>query len=133
MTDAFRARNSIMVGMEQMKRQLVTGKEREMRIWRLVSRFGGLQGATSPAWQQPSPHEVQIGQRKQRIDTRRVLGQAAVTNLGKAPQAFDDVEGELAAGATARAAAIDRLLVLGQRFVTVGSPPVDAIANAGVS
>src|SRR5260370_28996751 len=102
-----------------------------VRISRSASRFCLLQGVLCPWWQQSSSHEVQIGQREQRQCPDRVLVQPAVANLGKAPQALDHVEGELAAGAATRTAAVDRLLVVTERLMRFGAA-VDPIANAGL-
>src|SRR5271169_5366231 len=104
MTRAFRARKLIMAEMEW---QLGIGKGRQVLISRSVSPFCLLQGVLRPWWQQSSSHQVQIGQRKQRQGPNGVLVQAAIANLGKAPQPLDDMEGKLAAGAAARAAAVD--------------------------
>jgi hypothetical protein len=42
-----------------------------------VATFGGSQGELHPWRQQSSSHEVQVGQREQRLDARCVLEQAA--------------------------------------------------------
>ena len=55
------------------------------------------QYALRPSWQQPSPQHVEVGQRECGKGPHRVLVDAAVAHLGKAPQALDDVEGMLAA------------------------------------
>src|SRR3974390_2387057 len=83
-----------------------------------------------PLRQKSSSDHVEVRQGKHRQGTHRVLVQAAVAHLGKAPQAFDDVEGMLTAGAPARAAAVDQLLILAQRLMLAGGTPVDALPNA---
>src|SRR5208282_1829791 len=100
--------------MADMEWRLGIGKGRQVLISRSVSPFCLLQGVLRPSWQQSSSHHVQIGERKQRQSSDSILVQPAVTNLSKAPQPLDHVEGELAASAAARAAAVDRLLVLGE-------------------
>ena len=43
--------------------------------------------------QQPSPQQVQLGQRKSGKQRSRVLGQPATAHVGEAPQMFDRVKG----------------------------------------
>src|SRR3974390_481816 len=79
--------------------------------------------------QQPSPHHVQVGQSKHGVKARRVLCQAAVTHLGKAPQLLDDTKGVLAAGARGGPSAVHSSPVLTQRLLRPRAA-VDLIAHA---
>jgi len=58
-------------------------------------------------------HRPQIGQRKQRLQLRRVLGQAAIAHLHMTELAFDDTEWVLQLGSDA---CLDALDLIGQRI-----------------
>src|SRR5688572_25656160 len=70
------------------------------------------QSAIGPLRHESSSHHVQIRQREHRQSAHRVLVDAAVANLGKAPQTLDDVKRMLAARTRSRAAAVDCALAL---------------------
>src|SRR5262249_3877544 len=72
------------------------------------------QYALRPSRQQPSPEHVEVGQGERGKGPNRVLVDAAVAHLGKAPQALDDVEGMLAPSPSARTGSVDQLLMPGE-------------------
>src|SRR5438034_9040002 len=55
-------------------------------------RFVRVQGAICPRRHEFASHHVQIGQREYREGARCVLDDAAIADLGKAPQALNDME-----------------------------------------
>jgi len=61
------------------------------------------QDTPRPCRQQLAPELVQIGQRKHGVCAGQVLGQTAVSNLGKAAQLLDHPKRVFAAGAGPRA------------------------------
>src|SRR5690349_2096765 len=89
------------------------------------------QGELRPARQQSSPNQVQIRQREDSEGPRRILGQAAVTNFGEAPEPFDHMKGVFTACPTARSRSVDRALIRRQRMVIPG-PAIDPIADASM-
>ena len=91
----------------------------------------GSQGALSPLGQQPSSQHVKVREGKHSESPHRVLVNASVAYLGKAPQTLDDVERMLAARTRSRAAAVDRALMLIE-LARVRGPSVHAVSNAGV-
>src|SRR5512144_1964629 len=117
MTRVFRARNMVMIEMDgrfgrrKALSAVISGSRASVRR---------LQRVLRPSWQQSSSRQIQIGQREQRKDAYRVLDQTAVAHHGETPQPLHHAEGKLATGTVARAAAIDRFLVLGQRTVVIG-------------
>src|ERR1700722_14367069 len=84
------------------------------------------QGVRPLRGQQSSPHQIQIGEREGGVQSRGILGQAAVANFAKAPQTLHDVKDMLDAGPRSRATTVDESLVLAQ----VRRAPVDPIADA---
>src|SRR5262249_19611846 len=83
----------------------------------------------SPTRQQPPSYQVQVGQGEKRKYPCRVLGQAPVAHLGKAPQSLDDMEGVLAASTTAGTRLVNRSLIFGQWFAPI-APAINAVTNA---
>jgi hypothetical protein len=84
------------------------------RCFGLVSRPFPLRWALScQAPTQTPAHHPQIGQRKQRLQLRRVLGQAAVAHLHMTELALDDTEWVLHLGSDA---CLDALALIGQRI-----------------
>src|SRR5439155_23215020 len=71
-----------------------------------------LQGAICPGRQEFASHQVQIGQREYREGARCVLDDAAIADVGKAPQALKDMERVLTARAGSRTAAVEWPLAL---------------------
>ena len=72
------------------------------------------------------PDLVKVGEGEHGLRPRQILGQAAISHLGEAPQLLDHAEGVFAAGASARARPIDHAPALAQRPLG-GGPPVDPI------
>src|SRR2546428_12684053 len=77
-------------------------------------RFVRLQGAICPRRHEFASHHVQIGQREYREGARCVLDDAAIADLGKAPQALNDMERVFTARprSRSRTAAVDCSLAL---------------------
>src|ERR1700726_3684763 len=97
-----------------------------LRAFRCSPRSPG----TPPLWrQQSTPQQIQVRQRKGGVQPRGVLGQAAVANLAKAPQALDHMEGMFDTGPSSGAPAVDESLILAQR--PASGAPIDPIADAG--
>src|SRR5690242_17895874 len=113
-------------------RYLVMGFERQTGL--LSLRRAGIgpffRYASTPllCWQQTAPDHVQVGQRKHGEQTRRVLRQAAIAHLGKAPQLLHDSKGVLAPSPSGGAQAVQRLPMLAERLTRI-APPVDPIAH----
>ena len=85
---------------------------------------------TPPLWsKQPSSEQVQVRQRKAAEEPGGVLGQTAITHLGKAPQVLHHVESMLPARPGRRAQAVEPLLCSRQRITGLGTA-VDAVAHA---
>src|SRR5438132_875628 len=96
--------------------------------WLLASARGALrfsrlrsQDESCPWREQRTARLVEIGQGKHSLCPREVLGQAAVSHFGEAPQLLDHPKGMLAAGAGARACAIDHAPAFAQRLA-IGAP-----------
>jgi hypothetical protein len=66
-------------------------------------RLAGSQGAPRSGREQLMPDLVKVGQCEHGLRPRQILGQAAISHLGEAPQLLDHAEGVFAAGASARA------------------------------
>ena len=81
-----------------------------------------------PRWQQSSPEQKEVCQRKSLEQPGRVLRQAAITDFAKTPQPLDDMKSMLTPRSGLRAAAVDRLLMFGQRLLS-GTATVDSIAH----
>src|SRR6202041_2963560 len=115
-----------------MRRQQNRGDSGDFRVV-LDALAGTSQSAQTPlpGWHQAAPDQVQVGQRKGGEQARRVLGEAAVAHFSKAPEAFDDMKGVLAARSCARSAAVDRPLGLGEWIATIGSA-VHTVADAAL-
>src|SRR3989337_1918407 len=116
-----------MQSMSIMRECWVKGRPKRFREAYLLSfccsnsKFSSSQGVLRP-WRQQSPsHEIQIRQSERGKGAHRVLVQPAVAHLGKAPQTLDDVEGKLAEGTLAGAAAVDQLFVIGEFAARFGS------------
>src|SRR5258706_9427026 len=73
-------------------------------------------GATPLRRQQSSPQQIQVRQCEGGMQPCGVLRQAAVANLGKAPQVLDHVEGVLNTGASGGATAVNEPPVVVQRL-----------------
>src|SRR5216684_354062 len=95
------------------------------------SAFLSSQDATCPSRQQLSSHHIQVSQREHRERAHGVLVQPPIAHLRKSPQALNHAEGEFAASAASRTAAVDRFLVLAQRVLGF-RPPVDPIPDTGM-
>src|SRR5260370_37825467 len=65
------------------------------------------QGVRPLRRQQSSSHQIQIGERERGVQSRSILGQAAVANFAKAPQTLHDVKDMLDAGPRSRATTAD--------------------------
>src|SRR5262245_56506993 len=76
--------------------------------------------------EQLAPELVQLGQRKHGLRPGQVLGQTAVSALGKAPQLLDHPKRVFATGRGPRARPIDQAPALAQRPVRT-RPPIDSI------
>ena len=72
------------------------------------------------------PDLVKVGEGEHGLRPRQILGQAAISHLGEAPQLLDHAEGVFAAGASARARPVDHAPALAQRPPD-GGPPVNPI------
>jgi hypothetical protein len=83
----------------------------EEALW--FSRSGS-QDAPRPCREQLAPELVQIGQRKHGLRPGQILGQTAVSDLGKAPQLLDHPKRVFAAGPGPRAGLIDQAPALAQ-------------------
>ena len=57
------------------------------------------------------PHQEQIHQGTSNVDTRGILGDAAIAHLGKPPQPLDDQKGVFDLGADLRLGAVSRLFL----------------------
>src|SRR3981189_3115497 len=90
-----------------------------------------LEDTLSPWRQQSASHEIQIRKRERGKGSHRVLREPAVSDLGKAPQAFDHVESEFAPGAVSRAPAVDEFVVCAEFLARFG-PPIYPVADARV-
>src|SRR5215831_20948536 len=90
-------------------------------------RFGS-QASPRPCGQQLAPELVEIGERKHGLRAGQVLGQTAVSDLGKAPQLLDHPKRVFTAGAGPRACLIDQAPALGQRPLRGAS--IDPVAYA---
>jgi len=77
-----------------------------------------------PAPRQTLAHHAQIGQRKQRVQLRRVLGQAAVAHVHMTEPALDDTERVLHLGSDA---GLDALDLFGQCIHGLG--PIGAVPS----
>src|SRR5262249_45676970 len=72
----------------------------------------------------------EVAQREEPQAPRQVLGEAAVADLGEAPQPLDDMEWVLATRPGPRPRPIDRAPACGQRLVRGGGPSIHPIAHA---
>jgi hypothetical protein len=86
-------------------------------------------GARPLRWQQATPQQIQIRQRKGGIQPHGILRQPAVANLAKAPQALDHVEDMLDSRPRGGAPTVDKPLIFAQR--PASAAPVDSVADAG--
>src|SRR5215831_12492976 len=86
------------------------------------------QASPRPCGQQLAPELVEIGERKHGLRAGQVLGQPAVSDLGKAPQLLDHPKRVFTAGAGPRACLIDQAPALGQRPLRGAS--IDPVAYA---
>src|SRR5688572_6083681 len=102
------------------------------RFMKLSWPFLQSQGAPCPRRQQSASHEVEIGKGEHGVGLGEVLGDAAVAHLGEAPQALNDVEGMLDAGANARARAIDEPLCRSD-LVSTAAAAVHPVTDAGLA
>ena len=64
-------------------------------------RLVGSQGARRSGREQLMPDLVKVGEGEHGLRPRQILGQAAISHLGEAPQLLDHAEGVFAAGASA--------------------------------
>ena len=71
---------------------------------------------------------VEVGQRKHGLRPRQVLGQAAVSHFGEAPQLLDYAKGVFATSPGPRACPVDHPPALAQRPLG-GRTPVDPVAH----
>src|ERR1700758_3108523 len=81
----------------------------------------------APAWEQLSADLIEISQRKHDLRPCQVLGQAAVSHFGEAPQLLDYAKGVFAARPGPRTRPVDRPPAFAQRPAT-GSP-IDPVAH----
>src|SRR6201981_1456877 len=86
-----------------------------------------LQRTPGPCWEQLSADLIEISQRKHGLRPCQVLGQAAVSHLGEAPQLLDYAKGVFAARPGPRTRPVDRPPAFAQRPAT-GSP-IDPVAH----
>jgi len=78
---------------------------------------------------QSMAQQVQVRQREEREQLRRVLRQAPIPDLRMTPQALDHVEGMLPTRAYTRTTPVHRALMSGQRMTRSG-PLLDSVADA---
>src|SRR5262245_12342391 len=78
--------------------------------------------------QQLATDQVEVRQREETEGARQVLGEAAIADLGEAPQPLHDVEWVLPARPSPRPGAIDRPPARTQRLVRRGGPPIHSVA-----
>ena len=74
---------------------------------------------------------IEIGEGEEQVEPGGILGEAAVADIGVAPEAFDDAEGKLDLGAEAGLVPVAVVLPGGERLVAVGLV-VDEIDQAGL-
>src|SRR3984893_13493086 len=99
----------------------------DSRSFRSISRSPG----ATPLWsQQSSPQQIQVRQGEGGVQPCRVLSQATVAHLAKAPQSLDHVEYMLDTGPSGRAPTIDEPLILAQWSGANGAP-INPIPDAG--
>src|ERR1700728_2129371 len=77
---------------------------------------------------QLSANLVEIGQCEHGLRSGQVLGQAAISDLGEAPELLNDAKGVLATGSGPRARAVDHSPTLAQRLLC-SRPPIDPVAQ----
>src|SRR3970282_263014 len=93
-----------------------------------LSRLTQSQETRLPRWQQSSPQQIQIRQRKGREQPRGVLRQSPIAHFAEPPQALHHMEGMLAAGARLGANSVDPLLLFAEGLM-LGGRTVVAIAT----
>src|SRR5271167_2457398 len=86
------------------------------------------QRTPGPCREQLSADLVEIGQRKHGLRPRQVLGQAAISHFGEAPQVLDYAKGVFAASPGPRARPVDHPPALTQRPLG-GRTPIDSVAH----
>src|SRR6516164_10036663 len=88
----------------------------------------GSQDAPRPRWEQLTPELVQIGQRKHGVRPGQVLGQPAVSDLGKTPQLLDHPKCVFTTRPGPRARPIDESPAFTERPLRAAS--IDPVADA---
>jgi hypothetical protein len=87
-----------------------------------------LQRTPGPCWEQLSADLIEISQRKHGLRPCQVLGQAAVSHFGEAPQLLDYAKGVFAARPGPRTRPVDHPPARAQRPFR-GRTPIDPVAH----
>ena len=87
------------------------------------------QRRAGPCWEQVSAHLVEVGQCKHGLRPGQVLGQAAVSHFGEAPQLLDYAKGVFAARPGPRTRPVDHPPARAQRPFR-GRTPIDPVAHS---
>lgn len=112
---------------------IVMGKKQRLKagLWpdfAVVPGSSRSQPTRLPRWQQSSPEQIRVRQRKGGKQAGRILCQAAITHLGVAPWSFDHMEGVLAPHPGLGTQPVDGLLMFSKRLGRRGAA-VDSVTD----